>query len=96
MLQSVKLLFRIFTKKRMLERIKRPLSFRRLLFLGMGLFIGISSIKQVEIIGILAGTYFFSMGLFTLGCADNCGITAQHFSTNKEANNEAIEYEEAK
>jgi hypothetical protein len=96
MLQSVKLLFRIFTKKKMLERIKRPLSFRRLLFLGMGLFIGISSFKQGEIIGILAGTYFFLMGLFTLGCADNCGIPAQHFSTNKEGNTEEIEYEEVK
>ena len=96
MLQSIKVIFRIFTKKRMLERIKRPLTFRRLLFLGMGLFIGISSIKQGEIIGILAGTYFFSMGLFTLGCADNCGIPAQRFSANKEGNTEEIEYEEVK
>ena len=96
MLQSIKVIFRIFTKKKMLERIKRPLTFRRLLFLGMGLFIGISSIKQVEIIGILAGTYFFSMGLFTLGCADNCGIPAQRFSANKEGNTEEIEYEEVK
>ena len=96
MLQSVKMLFRIFTKKRMLERIKRPLSFRRMLFLGMGLLIGISSIKQGEIIGILAGTYFFSMGLFNLGCADNCGIPVQRFSANKEGNTEEIEYKEVK
>ena len=96
MLQSIKVIFRIFTKKKMLERIKRPLTFRRLLFLGMGLFIGISSIKQGEIIGILTGTYFFSMGLFTLGCADNCGIPAQRFSANKEGNTEEIEYEEVK
>ena len=95
MLQSVKMLFRIFTKKRMLERIKRPLSFRRLLFLGMGLFIGISSIKQGEIIGILAGSYFFSMGLFTIGCADNCGLPSTMTTTPNELTEE-IDYEEVK
>ncbi len=95
MLQSINLLFRIFTKKRMLERIKRPLTFRRLLFLGMGLFIGISSLKQGEWVGILMGTYFFSMGLFTLGCADNCGIPARATSPQSEFT-EDIDYEEVK
>ena len=95
MLQSIKVIFRIFTKKKMLERIKRPLTFRRLLFLGMGLFIGISSLKQGEIIGILAGSYFFSMGLFTIGCADNCGIPARATSPQSEFT-EDIDYEEVK
>lgn len=95
MLQSIKVIFRIFTKKRMLERIKRPLTFRRLLFLGMGLFIGISSIKQGEIIGILAGSYFFSMGLFTIGCADNCGLPSTMTTTPNELTAE-IDYEEVK
>jgi hypothetical protein len=95
MLQSIKVIFRIFTKKRMLERIKRPLTFRRLLFLGMGLFIGISSIKQGEIIGILAGSYFFSMGLFTIGCADNCGLPSTMTTTPNELTEE-IDYEEVK
>jgi hypothetical protein len=95
MLQSIKVIFRIFTKKKMLERIKRPLTFRRLLFLGMGLFIGISSIKQGEIIGILAGSYFFSMGLFTIGCADNCGLPSTMTTTPNELTEE-IDYEEVK
>jgi hypothetical protein len=79
----------------MLERIKRPLTFRRLLFLGMGLFIGISSFKQGEWIGTLMGTYFFSMGLFTLGCADNCGLSSTMSTTSTELTEE-IEYEEIK
>ena len=95
MLQSIKVLFRIFTKKRMLERIKRPLTFRRLLFLGMGLFIGVSSLKQGEWVGILMGTYFFSMGLFTLGCADNCGLPSTMTTTPNELTEE-IDYEEIK
>lgn len=95
MLQSIKVLFRIFTKKRMLERIKRPLSFRRLLFLGMGLFIGVSSLKQGEWVGILMGTYFFSMGLFTLGCADNCGLPSTLTIAPNELTEE-IDYEEIK
>lgn len=88
-------LFRIFTKKRMLERIKRPFTFRRLLFLGMGLFIGLSSLKQGEWVGILMGTYFFSMGLFTLGCADNCGLPLKMTTTANELTEE-IDYEEIK
>jgi hypothetical protein len=95
MLHTVLALFRIFTKKRMLERIKRPLTFRRLLFLGMGIFIGVSSLKQGEWIGILMGTYFFSMGLFTLGCADNCGIPSTMSTTSNELTEE-IDYEEVK
>lgn len=95
MLQSIKVLFRIFTKKRMLERIKRPLSIRRLLFLGMGLFIGVSSLKQGEWGGILMGTYFFSKGLFTLGCAANCGFPSTSTTTANELTEE-IDYEEIK
>jgi hypothetical protein len=79
----------------MLERIKRPLSFHRLLFLGMGLFIGVSSLKQGEWVGILMGTYFFSMGLFTLGCADNCGFPSTMTTTPNELTEE-IDYEEIK
>lgn len=95
MLHTVLDLFRIFTKKRMLERIKRPLTFRRLLFLGMGLFIGVSSLKQGEWVGILMGTYFFSMGLFTLGCADNCGFSSTLTTAPNELTEE-IDYEEIK
>lgn len=95
MLQTKSDLFQIFTKKRMLERIKRPLSFRRILFLGMGLFIGISSLKQGEWVGILMGTYFFSMGLFTLGCADNCGFPSSMTAKPSELTEE-IDYEEIK
>lgn len=95
MLHTVLDLFRIFTKKRMLERITRPLTFRRLLFLGLGLFIGVSSLKQGEWGGILIGTYFFSMGLFTLGCADNCGFPSTMTTTPNELTEE-IDYEEIK
>ncbi len=80
----------------MLERIKRPLTFRRILFLVMGGFVCVSSLKQMEWVGVFIGAYFFSMGLFTLGCADNCGIPLQRFSTNNEVNTEEIEYEEVK
>lgn len=95
MLQRRINVFEIFTKKKMLERIKRPLTFRRLLFLGMGLFIGVSSLKQGEWVGILMGSYFFSMGLFTLGCADNCGYPATMARKNVELTEE-IDYEEVK
>ena len=95
MLHTIIDLFRIFTKKRMLERIKRPLTFRRLLFLGMGLFISVSSLKQGEWVGILMGTYFFSMGLFSLGCADNCGFPSTLTTAPNELTEE-IDYEEVK
>ena len=95
MLQRRINVFEIFTKKKMLERIIRPLTFRRILFLGMGLFIAVSSLKEGEWIGILMGSYFFSMGLFTLGCADNCGYPAPMTRKNIELTEE-IDYEEVK
>ena len=95
MLQRRINVFEIFTKKKMLEKIKRPLTFRRILFLGMGLFIAVSSLKEGEWVGILMGSYFFSMGLFTLGCADNCGYPAPMARKNVELTEE-IDYEEVK
>jgi hypothetical protein len=95
MLQRRINVFEIFTKKKMLERIKRPLTFRRILFLGMGLFIAVSSMKEGEWVGILMGSYFFSMGLFTLGCADNCGYPAPMTGKQVELTEE-IDYEEVK
>ena len=41
-------------------------NFRRILFLGVGIFIGIQSIQQKEWMGVIFGSYFTLMGIFQL------------------------------
>ena len=53
----------------MMQRILTGWSFRRAMFLAFGAFIIVQSIIDKQWIGILAGSYFASMGLFAFGCA---------------------------
>lgn len=59
----------------MIRRITQGWSFRRALYLLIGLAIVIQSAYTHEWVGIAVGTYFASMGLFGFGCAGgNCGF----------------------
>ena len=48
-------------------------TFRRFLYLGIGVMIVIQSIRDQQWVLALAGIYFAAMGLFAFGCASgNC------------------------
>lgn len=50
-------------------------SFRRGLFLIVGILIVIDSAQKMEWMGIIFGSYFAIMGIFQIGCASgNCTI----------------------
>ena len=70
-------------------------NFRRILFLGAGIFISIQSIQQKEWMGVIFGSYFTLMGIFQLGCASgNCAIRMEKVTSSNEA--EEITFEEIK
>lgn len=57
----------------MIERISTGWSIRRVLYLAMGIYVIVQSIKDQQWFGVLLGTYFASMWLFAFGCASgNC------------------------
>lgn len=57
----------------MKQRVFYNWNLSRLLFTGMGLAFIISSVQEFDWFGLLAGIYFFSMGIFAFGCASgNC------------------------
>ncbi|TSJ42342.1 hypothetical protein [Fluviicola chungangensis] len=57
----------------MKERILKNWTFTRALFLILGIIIITQSALRHEWVGILFGSYFASMGLFSFGCASgNC------------------------
>ncbi|AEA44845.1 hypothetical protein Fluta_2866 [Fluviicola taffensis DSM 16823] len=59
--------------KQMKERILKNWTLTRALFLVLGTIIIIQSILSQQWFGILFGSYFASMGLFSFGCAaGNC------------------------
>ena len=86
----------MFTKKNnMKERILSNWTFRRILFVGVGLFVVVNSFLQKENVGIFMGLYLLSMGVFSFGCANNCGIS----TTNKTVSSnsfEDVQFEEVK
>lgn len=80
----------------MKDRIFKNWTFRRALYLLMGVVVIIQSVTTQQWLGIAFGAYFASMGLFAFGCAGgNCynqGYTSKSQST---ATNEVV-YEEIK
>jgi hypothetical protein len=59
--------------KQMKERILKNWTLTRALFLVLGTIIIIQSILSQQWFGVLFGSYFASMGLFSFGCAaGNC------------------------
>lgn len=70
-------------------------SFRRILFLGIGLIIGIDSIQKMEWMGVIFGAYFIVMGIFQIGCAArNCVVPTKHLAIKNE--DEVVSFEEVK
>ena len=83
----------------MRERLLTGWTFQRVLFLIMGGFILIQSIIDRQWFGIIFGIYFFSMGLFAIGCAaGNCYGVNSSFGNDKKttASITDVDYEEVK
>ncbi len=57
----------------MRTRIFRNWTFRRGLFIAMGVFVIVQSIMNEQWLGIALGGYFAAMGIFAFGCTSgNC------------------------
>ncbi len=57
----------------MRTRILQHWTFRRGLFIAMGVFVIVQSILNEQWLGLAFGGYFAAMGLFAFGCASgNC------------------------
>ena len=54
---------------KMKQRILTGWTINRIIFVLMGLAIGLQAAMQSEWLGILLGGYFMSMGIFAFGCA---------------------------
>lgn len=69
-------------------------SFRRGLFLIVGVFIIIDSAQKMEWMGIIFGSYFAIMGIFQIGCATgNCAIP---LTNDVETTKDEVQFEEVK
>jgi hypothetical protein len=65
-----------------MKKILTGWTFRRLIYLLIGIFILVQSVWKAQWFGILAGGYFASMGLFAFGCAaGNCYVPKQSISS---------------
>jgi len=83
----------------MKERLLTGWTFRRGLYLAMGITIVVQSIISKQIMGTFLGVYFASMGLFAFGCAGgNCfGGNCETRPIKKADNNiEDVTFEEIK
>lgn len=82
----------------MKQRILTGWNLRRVLYTLIGGAIIIQSVLQHEWIGVLLGSYFASMGIFSFGCAGgNCFNGNCYTNTNSNSTKEnKIEYEEIK
>jgi len=73
----------------MKARILTGWTFARVLYFAIGIFLIIQSAMDKQWIGVLAGTYFASMGLFAFGCASgncyggNCAVEPEQKQENK-------------
>jgi hypothetical protein len=57
----------------MRERVLTNWTFKRALYVAMGSYLIIQSIVGKQYFGVLLGSYFAAMGLFSFGCASgNC------------------------
>lgn len=69
----------------MKERLLSGWTFTRALYLLMGSIILVQSVVEHQIMGVIFGTYFASMGLFAFGCAaGNCAMGPQSDNTHTE------------
>jgi hypothetical protein len=70
----------------MKNRLLTNWTFTRVLYLTMGVLVGIQSIYNQQWFGLAFGAYFASMGLFAFGCAaGNCAITPSNsFNSSSE------------
>lgn len=83
----------------MKNRILTGWTFRRALYVAIGLFVIVQSVMQQQWLGVLLGSYFASMGVFAFGCASgNCsgGNCNTEPGQNKTAENQYIKFEEIK
>lgn len=59
----------------MIKRITSAWSFRRVLYLGLGILLIVQSAVNDMWFGVFFGAYFAAMGLFAFGCAGgHCAI----------------------
>jgi hypothetical protein len=59
----------------MRERILTGWTFQRVMFIVLGLVVVVQSIIQQQWLGLILGSYFTAMGLFSFGCAaGNCSV----------------------
>ncbi len=69
----------------MKERILTGWTFRRVLYLAVGIILVIQSIMDNDWLIALPGIYFASMGLFAFGCASgNCALPPQRSGATRQ------------
>ncbi|MBS1628184.1 MAG: hypothetical protein JSR09_05665 [Bacteroidetes bacterium] len=80
----------------MKKRILTGWNLKRILYVLIGLTIIIQSILQHEWIGVLLGSYFASMGVFSFGCAGGNCFNNNCYTDTKQPSikGNKIEYEE--
>lgn len=78
----------------MKDRILRGWTFRRGLFVVVGVVVGVQSIIYREWIWTLGGVFLIAMGVFALGCVGgNCPVNV---TPSKNKDKENITFEEVK
>jgi hypothetical protein len=83
----------------MKERIMTGWTFTRGLYLLLGVVILIQSLMAKQMMGVVFGGYFASMGLFAFGCASgSCYSGIRKMSNNQKpnANTIDVDFEEVK
>ena len=81
----------------MKQRILRNWTFRRALYLVIGIAVIIQSFVEHQWFGILFGTYFVAMGLFAFGCAaNNCFTGSYTTKAGQVPTDHDVDFEEIK
>jgi hypothetical protein len=79
----------------MKERILKNWTFTRALFLIIGISVIVQSILDQQWFGILFGSYFAAMGIFSFGCASgncyggNCAVPSKQTSDSTNQHSES-------
>ncbi len=81
----------------MKDRILNNWTFKRVLYIGIGIAISIHFVMIQQWGGLLFGAYFAAMGLFGFGCAGgNCYGGACETDIEQNSNVQETEFEEVK
>lgn len=80
----------------MKSRILYGWSFRRLLYLAMGVIVIVYAVEIREWWGILIGAYFGAMGLFNFGCAAGSCSYEPKKRTGRPSDESVSDFEEIK